>query len=230
MRLIIPSVLILLLSACSLPYIQELVSESPAHIASSAVAIMGTYAGSPVFVGSGTYVRTESSYAVLTATHVILDTLAPMYACHDDVTVVEDLGTCTALDLTTRVNSSEGWDVTLVPVSEPFAEQGFLPTVISMYDWSIGEPIWITGYPDGIFNIYLDVISACDSPRACRTAAPTYWGSSGGGIFNYQGKLVGVMTGMYTANHPISGHGIVPGSRTFTLIPETIATATVITE
>ncbi len=76
----------------------------------------------------------------------------------------------------------------------------------------LGEPIMAVGYPDSVLSVtYGNVAAERDGDGDVRFTAPTYYGSSGGGIWDGSGRLVGIsVSGFF--NRP-SWFFLVPSDR-----------------
>jgi len=73
-------------------------------------------------------------------------------------------------------------------------------TRVSLYGPNIGDDVWVIGAPLGdertVTNGIISNFKVMDGKKLYRTTAPTFYGNSGGGMFNRDGNLIGVAHGI----------------------------------
>ena len=145
-------------------------------------------------IGSGTLIKHKGNTFVITARHVALaQTPNPKrYACSTVTEHCTLLSDSMLIELQLRPSLSKDFALYLVDGALP----GTFPTVISDDNPFIGDPIWISGMPWGhhpwisggsiawLFGEGKDKLLGIDSFAAS--------GSSGGGVFNTNGELIGI--------------------------------------
>jgi hypothetical protein len=57
-----------------------------------------------------------------------------------------------------------------------------------------GTEIYVVGNPTGIEDVITDGRNILYEENFMYIIAPTYFGNSGGGIYNYEGKVIGIMS------------------------------------
>jgi len=181
------------------------------------------------YIGSGTYLIYHEQPFVLTAAHVLENAEeTEIEVCHIRPYESNMNTDCTHIDVHHEMNiiSSPypaGHDYALVALRERLWSP--IPAVVNTeYDLHIGELIYIVGNPVGYSNIVSSgVVSGImtfetgEVPQIWFTDADAYFGSSGGGVYNSEGNLIGYMHGLSATRF----NGImipVDGMRQFTLI------------
>ena len=145
-------------------------------------------------IGSGTLIKHKGNTFVITARHVALaQTPNPKrYACSTVTEHCTLLSDSMLIELELRPSLSK--DFALYLVDKPL--RGTFPTVISDKDPFIGDPIWISGMPWGhhpwISGGTIAWLFGQDKDRLLGIDSFAASGSSGGGVFNTSGQLIGI--------------------------------------
>ena len=222
--------LVLLVAVAFLGFGQELTGASnpeysiinTPHIASTSllgVFIVNGVTGEKQSFGSGTYIRSGNTYYILTAAHVLAPLmLTNLYACYNEA---QGAGICTTIvrNLDDLLIDPER-DIAIAPLEGPVPARTALG-IEPDYNWSIGETVWVSGYPNGTRSINRGNISGTLGTGRIFIDADVWWGSSGGGVWNDRGELIGVVSAlqlvpMSCQNCPL---GVVEGNKIIALIP-----------
>ena len=140
--------------------------------------------------GTGSGVIVDASGVLITSLHVI----------QGDIEVAVELANGDVYDDVAVVDVDERRDLVLLKI------KAFNLTAASLGDSDdvqVGEDVVLVGSPQGLnLTVSEGVISAVrdsrDGYRLLQTSAPASPGSSGGGMFNAYGELVGVVTSQIT--------------------------------
>lgn len=162
---------------------------------------------SPIFIwrkiGSGTLVNINGEPNILTAWHVALASLeVPMRACP----VLASKDNCVDLVLpwlTEMSNNSLSGDWAFFQLRS--TPEGMTPARIRHRGMSVGESIYIMGSPaheEGLLTsgIVSGFATEEDGTNLIQTDAFVYYGSSGGGLFDRTGLLIGVVVALSAPN------------------------------
>lgn len=86
---------------------------------------------------------------------------------------------------------------------------------ISLYGPNIGDKVWVIGAPLGrdrtVTNGIVSNFQDYKGKVLYRTTAATYYGNSGGGMFNADGQLIGVAHGVLEIQRTMFSTQLVPG-------------------
>jgi len=138
---------------------------------------------------SGTIISGSNPYYILTACHCIL---------HDDATPMEYGFIFTPDKYRVEVlGYDRANDLALLETTDKLP-----PMPIAQISWiypSVGDAVWTIGAPNGIADtvsrgIVSKIPTPCWGGQDCfATDAAVYYGNSGGGVFDTDGQLVGVV-------------------------------------
>jgi S1-C subfamily serine protease len=193
--------------SCATTRLEGSVNPGIQNIYSSSVTITNS-AGKTY--GSGTIIhnRAGQQLFVLTAAHVV-EAIQKRG---------EKLGISTAFDKKKRTMAVYKIDSKrdLAVLYSVKKEERTGPSVrISMYSPNIGDKVWVIGAPLGEERtVTFGVISNFQTYKGkvlYRTTAATYYGNSGGGMFDSRGNLVGVAHGILEIQRTIFSSQLVPG-------------------
>jgi S1-C subfamily serine protease len=189
-------------------------------------------------LGSGTYLLINDHPYVLTAAHVIprpsLQIVSlggnefqlsvsrlPMLACHRPHidSVVEECVIASYLEDQSIFN--QDMDLALIRLTAEL-NSARPAHLIANYEWTIGEAIWASGSPMGVLSINRASITGYLADSFVLTDTAIWFGSSGGGVYNSHGYLIGVERGVtIDRNVPTPGViSVIQANRYFTLISE----------
>ena len=158
------------------------------------IQIQDSHTGDKYPVGSGTYIELDGSPYVLTAFHVW--GVIPIIVENNTAVACYTHDNCVELVVAPPMAYDPGEDWAIV--SMPSAIDGMSPAPISNKQARLGEEVWAAGHPDSIRTVVHGTIAG-------HTTLPgepfmhyivdgyAYFGSSGGGLFNAKGELIGIM-------------------------------------
>lgn len=143
--------------------------------------------GDWTFAASGTFVKTDDgSYAVVTAQHVV-DAEVPLRICGD-----VRRKSCVVSDK--FVNPTEGSDVAYILDVD---ELPVVPARLSLSDLRTGDDVTFVSLPKGFLVVSNGTIVGPSGEKSYRMLGYCDSGSSGGGLFDSRGRLVGVISAFY---------------------------------
>jgi len=183
--------------------------------------------GTASAIGSGTYYIYGNKYYIITAAHMLQPTniYGEYYACHMDFSeYTEGAGVhCSELDFQ-NASTYNDRDIAIVPLFDPIPNMRSARIAFD-YNWTLGEHISIFGFPHGMPGPSEGIIQWGLDPSTVTADVRAWWGSSGGGVWNDDGELIGVIYAIRLSNHmrmlfPTWPAAIpVEGQKMFTLIP-----------
>lgn len=154
-------------------------------------------------IGAGTFVKYKNHFFVITAAHVATETENKTSSATPDLGVAYSCGEYQGYSQATIRYVDSTSDVAVItPISlPPFL--GFSAAKISKTEPKKGDIVIAIGSPTDFAtheqNLSMGVISnveECNNGICYRTDAATYFGNSGGGLFNAHGEYIGMTVGM----------------------------------
>jgi len=216
MRIIFFIILLTCLSCSGLTPQEDSRLTIPETVALSTVALgVMNSQGLLAVGGSGTYIMVNNIPYVITANHVLVESPDTLVACHVDTTVFTDPLPGQCIETTEQSYIDTTHDIAVLRLQNIFAAA--LPAyIIFEYNWTLGEPIMISAYPFSMYSLSFGNIGMCRNIGRCVHDAAVWWSSSGGGVFNMNGDLIGIQLSHWV---DLRLPDVVEGHKVFTLIP-----------
>lgn len=168
-------------------------------------------------LGSGVSIKYKGKYYVLTAGHmaqVIKDNINPQ----DSIELWENGNKICDLevvkhdfsDTITDENYTKTHDLLLLKSTNPNIQPRFYTELADMEPLTATE-VYVVGNPMGIEDVISDGRVIIYKDNFMYYIDHTYFGNSGGGVFTYDGKLVGIVSHMY----PLQPNPLIPAYMTY---------------
>jgi len=142
-------------------------------------------------LGSGVSIKYKGNYYVLTAGHMAENDTDELYLYENDNMICEL--EIVKKDYKGGAISENSNDLLLLrPVNRNIQPKYY--TEIAEIEPVTGTEIYVVGNPMGIEDVITDGRNIIYQGNFMYVIATTYFGNSGGGIYNYDGKLVGIMS------------------------------------
>jgi len=137
----------------------------------------------------------ERGYLVLSSRHVIDGVnWERSRAFSGDVAIAGEEGDFMSANIAGRHRSL---DLILLRVPRHSGHSSFVQRVVPYDDVSSGERILACGHPEGLlFSISDGIVSRKDGSAFIQITAPVSPGMSGGPVYDLQGRLLGIVSGM----------------------------------
>lgn len=188
------------------------------------------------FTGSGTYSMIEGVPYLITASHVIdmtpqvIIVLGPMGM--EAVNVFPEYSVCnrpilgSTVEICTQVDPSDkdtivypALDIRIDRLSDTLP----IPSAVveTGTDWTFWDTVYMTGYPNGVhISVEGEIVGLDSDTDFLYLDIPGWFGSSGSGVYNNEGRLIGVFHSVLVGHWP-GGNGfeLLEGMRRFSILP-----------
>lgn len=99
------------------------------------------------------------------------------------------------------VGRHKSLDLMLLRVARHRGDERFVQALQAFKKIAVGERIVVLGHPQGLFFTLAEgLVSRTDGDNVIQISAPVSPGSSGGPVFDFQGRLLGIVTAMWDKN------------------------------
>ena len=142
-------------------------------------------------LGSGVSIKYKDNFYVLTAGHMAENDTDELYLYENDVEICK-------LEIVKKdyqggeISENSNDLLLLRPINKNIQPKFY--TEIADIEPITGTEIYVVGNPMGIEDVITDGRNIIYQGNFMYVIAPAYFGNSGGGIYNYEGKLVGIMS------------------------------------
>lgn len=189
------------------------------------------------FIGSGTYTLIDGIPYMITANHVVdltpgmatvqqgntitITHAVPQYTVCNHPSLETSVQICTQLDPSAKDTVIyEDLDIRMDRLEDTLP----IPAAVvnTNPDWNYWDTVYMTGYPDNVLiSVAGEIVGYDRGTRFVYLDIPGWFGSSGSGIYNTDGELIGVFHSVRGGLWPMVGGGVelLEGQRRASLFP-----------